>query len=112
MIALAQCCSFNPVFRFSHYILCVVMLKNKLKELGLSRDVEIIRSRNPETLAKADIVMDVGGDKYDHHSSDNPAQENGVLMAAHETEEAAMNMAKEAIALASASTGIKNTNIF
>ena len=33
-------------------------------------------------------------------------------MAAHETEEAAMNMAKEAVALASASTEIKNTNTF
>lgn len=34
------------------------------------------------------------------------------FMAAHETEEAAMNMAKEAVTLASASTEIKNTNTF
>lgn len=71
----------NGVFHADD-VLCVAMIKNKLKELGLSREVEIIRSRNPETLAQADIIMDVGGGKYDHHSSDNPAQENGVLMAA------------------------------
>ena len=65
----------NGVFHADD-VLCVAMIKNKLKELGLSREVEIIRSRNPETLAQADIVMDVGGGKYDHHSSDNPAQEN------------------------------------
>lgn len=71
----------NGVFHADD-VLCVAMIKNKLKELGLSREVEIIRSRNPETLAQADIIMDVGGGKYDHHSLDNPAQENGVLMAA------------------------------
>lgn len=41
----------NGVFHADD-VLCVAMIKNKLKELGLSREVEIIRSRNPETLAK------------------------------------------------------------
>ena len=50
----------NGVFHADD-VLCVAMIKNKLKELGLSREVEIIRSRNPETLAQADIIMDVGG---------------------------------------------------
>lgn len=40
----------NGVFHADD-VLCVAMIKNKLKELGLSREVEIIRSRNPETLA-------------------------------------------------------------
>lgn len=39
----------NGVFHADD-VLCVAMIKNKLKELGLSREVEIIRSRNPETL--------------------------------------------------------------
>lgn len=36
---------------------------------------ELIRSRNPETLAKADIVFDVGGGVYDHHSTDKEYRE-------------------------------------
>lgn len=31
---------------------------------------ELIRSRNPEELAQADIVFDVGGGVFDHHSMD------------------------------------------
>lgn len=63
-------------------VLCVAIIKSKMKELGINREVKVIRSRNPKALAQADIVMDVGGGKYDHHSPDNPAQENGVLMSA------------------------------
>lgn len=36
---------------------------------------ELIRSRNPESLAKADIVFDVGGGVYDHHSTDKEYRE-------------------------------------
>ena len=46
----------NGIFHADN-VLCVAMIKNKLKELGLSREVEIIRSRNPETLAQADIII-------------------------------------------------------
>ena len=35
----------NGVFHADD-VLCVAMIKNKLKELGFSREVEIIRSRN------------------------------------------------------------------
>lgn len=31
---------------------------------------ELVRTRNEETLAKADIVFDVGGGVFDHHSTD------------------------------------------
>ncbi|KAJ1677461.1 hypothetical protein EV182_006125, partial [Spiromyces aspiralis] len=44
-----------------------------LKQLPEYKDAKIIRSRNPEELAKCDIVIDVGGiynhdeKRYDHH---------------------------------------------
>jgi uncharacterized UPF0160 family protein len=38
----------------------------------------LIRSRNPEDWAKGDIVFDVGGGKFDHHSVDKIYRDNGI----------------------------------
>lgn len=43
---------------------------------------ELIRSRNPEILKKAEILFDVGGGKYDHHSTDKEYRANGIPYAA------------------------------
>jgi len=42
----------------------------------------LIRSREKERLDKADIIFDVGGGKYDHHSTDKVYRENGIPYAA------------------------------
>ena len=39
---------------------------------------EIVRSRNPDVLKTCDIVVDVGGGKYDHHTTDKVYRENGI----------------------------------
>lgn len=43
---------------------------------------ELIRSRDPKELEKAEIVFDVGGGKYDHHTTDKVYRENGIPYAA------------------------------
>lgn len=71
----------NGVFHADD-VLCIAIIKSKMKELGVNREVKVIRSRNSKALAQADIIMDVGNGKYDHHSPDNPIQKNGVKMSA------------------------------
>ncbi len=39
---------------------------------------EIIRSRNPEILQTCDIVVDVGGGQYDHHTTQKVYRENRI----------------------------------
>ncbi len=41
-------------------------------------DAKIVRSRNPEILQTCDIVVDVGGGKYDHHTTDKVFRTNGI----------------------------------
>lgn len=43
---------------------------------------ELMRSRDPKSLEKAKIVFDVGGGKYDHHTTDKEYRENGIPYAA------------------------------
>lgn len=43
---------------------------------------KLIRSRKEERLDTADIVFDVGGGKYDHHSTDKVYRKNGIPYAA------------------------------
>jgi len=45
-------------------------------------NVEIVRSRNQEDFDRADIVFDVGGGDYDHHSDNQEYRENGIPYAA------------------------------
>ena len=50
-----------------------VLACSLLKMLPEYKDAEIVRTRNPQLLAKCDIVVDVGGvydaakHRYDHH---------------------------------------------
>jgi uncharacterized UPF0160 family protein len=37
-----------------------------------------LRSRDMKVLSKCDIVVDVGGGKYDHHTTDKQYRENGI----------------------------------
>jgi uncharacterized UPF0160 family protein len=47
--------------------------------LAYDGDLTMTRTRNPELLAKADIVFDVGGGQYDHHMrGGNGIRNNGV----------------------------------
>lgn len=39
---------------------------------------QLIRSRDPKELEKADIVFDVGGGEYDHHTTTKEYRENGI----------------------------------
>jgi uncharacterized UPF0160 family protein len=39
---------------------------------------EWIRSRNTQVLSKCDIIVDVGGGKYDHHTTNKQYRENGI----------------------------------
>ncbi len=41
-------------------------------------EVEIIRSRETEDFERADIVFDVGGGEFDHHSDQKEYRENGI----------------------------------
>ena len=56
--------------------------------LQLYPDAEVIRTRDPDQLAKADIVLDVGGvydvDKrrFDHHQNTSGARPNGIYYSA------------------------------
>ncbi len=51
-------------------------------------DAEVIRTRDPERLATADIVLDVGGvydveaKRFDHHQLSSGARDNGILYSA------------------------------
>lgn len=47
---------------------------------ALPADIEtrVLRTRDPMFLAKCDIVVDVGGGRYDHHGQDNKHYPNGV----------------------------------
>lgn len=65
----------NGYFHADDVFALVVLLK-------AFREVTLIRSRNPEELAKADIVFDVGGGAYDHHKVDKEVREDGVPYAA------------------------------
>jgi uncharacterized UPF0160 family protein len=44
--------------------------------------LELIRTRDPELLTSCDIVFDVGGGKYDHHTNDKEYRDNGIPYAA------------------------------
>ncbi|MBM6619469.1 MYG1 family protein [Bacillus suaedaesalsae] len=44
--------------------------------------LELIRSRDKEILATCDLVFDVGGGKYDHHTTDKEYRENNIPYAA------------------------------
>ncbi len=46
--------------------------------LGIFQDAEIVRSRKGELLEPCDIVFDVGGGKYDHHTTGKQYRENKV----------------------------------
>jgi len=54
----------------------------------INPDLRVMRSRNPEVLAGADIRVDVGGvndtaaGTYDHHFKGSEARDNGVIYAA------------------------------
>lgn len=45
-------------------------------------EIEIKRSRDPEDFNRADIVFDVGGGEFDHHSDQKEYRENGIPYAA------------------------------
>lgn len=51
-------------------------------------DAQVVRSRDPEVLAQADIVLDVGGTydvetrRFDHHQLTSGARESGILFSA------------------------------
>lgn len=47
-----------------------------LKQLYPTADV--LRSRDLQRLAECDIIVDVGGGKYDHHTTDKVYRENGI----------------------------------
>lgn len=56
-----------------------VMATAILKEIF---DLEVIRTRDIETLNTLDIVYDVGGGEFDHHMSQKKYRENGIPYAA------------------------------
>lgn len=58
-------------------LLCIAILKEALPEYHLS----IIRTRNPNEIAAADIAVDVGGGRFDHHNN-TMSYPNKVPMAA------------------------------
>lgn len=55
---------------------------------SLHPDAQVIRTRDPERLDAADIVLDVGGvydpktRRFDHHQRSSGARENGILFSA------------------------------
>lgn len=59
-------------------VLAVATLKLALPE------VRVIRTRDPEIMKTADILVDIGGvydpdnNRFDHHQSDRPIRENGI----------------------------------
>jgi uncharacterized UPF0160 family protein len=44
--------------------------------------LELVRSREESVLSTCDLVFDVGGGKYDHHTNDKEYRENGIPYAA------------------------------
>jgi uncharacterized UPF0160 family protein len=44
--------------------------------------LELIRSRDESILSSCDLVFDVGGGEYDHHTNDKEYRENGIPFAA------------------------------
>ncbi|KRW91023.1 metal-dependent hydrolase [Alicyclobacillus tengchongensis] len=44
-------------------------------------DAEVVRSRSPQALATCDIVVDVNGSPYDHHTVDKVYRANGLPFA-------------------------------
>jgi len=53
-------------------VFAVAMLKQ------IDPSASVVRSRKPEVLQQCDIVVDVGGGKYDHHTTDKLYRENGI----------------------------------
>lgn len=53
-----------------------------LKEAMPNAQVNVIRSRDPFMLSKADIVIDVGHGEFDHHQTGNKKYPNGIPYAA------------------------------
>lgn len=53
--------------------------------LQLYPDAEVIRSRDPEMIARGDIVYDQGGEfdvkkqRFDHHQQGSPVRDNGII---------------------------------
>ncbi|WP_353893238.1 MYG1 family protein [Proteinivorax hydrogeniformans] len=45
-------------------------------------DIEVVRTRDPDTLEKLDIVYDVGGGKFDHHGEDKEYRSDEIPYAA------------------------------
>ena len=62
-------CHLSPENVFFHSMGCLIINACKF----ISQNAEIVRTRDPEQLAKCDIVVDVGGEfdpkrhRYDHH---------------------------------------------
>ncbi|QQE79819.1 MYG1 family protein [Alicyclobacillus sp. SO9] len=48
----------------------------------LFKDAELTRSRDKDTLLKLDIVFDVGGGQFDHHTKDKEFRTSGIPFAA------------------------------
>ncbi len=48
----------------------------------LFESLELVRTRNDELLSTCDLVFDVGGGTYDHHTNDKEYRENGIPYAA------------------------------
>lgn len=53
-------------------VFAVAMLKQ------LYPDASIVRTRDPSKLASCDIVVDVGRERYDHHTTEKEYRENGI----------------------------------
>lgn len=50
-----------------------------------SKSIAIIRSRDLDELSKCDLLVDIGGGKYDHHQiGGNGKRENEILMLVHD----------------------------
>ncbi|WP_246941610.1 MYG1 family protein [Bacillus pinisoli] len=49
---------------------------------GLYGPLELVRSRDEEELSNCDLIFDVGGGKYDHHTNNKEYRENGIPYAA------------------------------
>ncbi len=71
-------------------VLAVALLRYAMRNQWGEKELDIIRTRNPETIETANIVLDVGmtdiadGNiiKFDHHQPDSQSYENGIKMAA------------------------------
>lgn len=61
-------------------LLATAVLFHELEPLGYN--LQVIRTRSKRRLEDCDIVYDVGGGRYDHHTEDKVYYPNGIPMAA------------------------------